>query len=707
MICVLTHDPKFDVPVLELALRLPEVAYVGRDGIAAHPRRPARAAARGRADRGRADPALQPDRARPRGAHARGDSRSASPPRSSPGRWGGTGDRLSVIDGRIHAHATPRASAGRGTDPCPARQPLPAPATTCCRGPWPRRSPTGSRGLRRVTTAVCRRPGSPSSSRSTARCGSPGTVDEGDRFDPDHATSYDVIVAGLHPVAARVEQPTAQAGVQLALHPLAARAAAGLPGRRADRAGRPRPRGARPRGGGAARPGGAAQDGDEPARRRAAVGALPRRRRPRRSRAARGGPGLAAARGGHGGRCRVEDVAREVMLSPRQLRTLMVAELGLSPKQLSRSSASTRVIAQLADGCSSLAEVAAATGLRRPEPPHPRVPADGRLHARRSGWSRSAETSKTAATATGQTEAMTDRALRPQHYRRPHRVGHLPGPRRPGDDRLPRRARLRGDRCVRRRRRPFVHHAQLDWPEGGGVMFGSHKTDRACSVPPGGAGFYVVTADPRAVHERAVGAGAEITRELNEPDYGGWEFGLARPRGQPVVLRQLPRRAAPRLASSLEVGLEGGAVFGVGDRHSAGRLPGARSLLVATQRQQRPAGRLVGVGEVEVGEPVLEARRQAPCAWCSDSSGRPTSSCTFGDQPVTRAELAGPRPRGTRPVVARGVGPAAACSSSSSAVRSVLLDELPDRVVRLDRLHPVPLAGERRRRPAARSAHRG
>ncbi len=32
VICVLTHDPKFDVPVLETALALPEVAYVGAMG---------------------------------------------------------------------------------------------------------------------------------------------------------------------------------------------------------------------------------------------------------------------------------------------------------------------------------------------------------------------------------------------------------------------------------------------------------------------------------------------------------------------------------------------------------------------------------------------------------------------------------------------------------------------------------------------------
>jgi len=75
-----------------------------------------------------------------------------------------------------------------------------------------------------------------------------------------------------------------------------------------------------------------------------------------------------------------------------------------------------------------------------------------------------------------------------------------------------------------------VHHAQLDWPEGGGVMFGSHKTE-GFSVPPGGAGFYVVTADARAVHDRAVRAGAEISRELNEPEQGGWEFGMRDPEG--------------------------------------------------------------------------------------------------------------------------------------------------------------------------------
>ena len=32
VLCVLTHDPKFDVPVLQVALRLPEVGYIGAMG---------------------------------------------------------------------------------------------------------------------------------------------------------------------------------------------------------------------------------------------------------------------------------------------------------------------------------------------------------------------------------------------------------------------------------------------------------------------------------------------------------------------------------------------------------------------------------------------------------------------------------------------------------------------------------------------------
>ena len=76
-----------------------------------------------------------------------------------------------------------------------------------------------------------------------------------------------------------------------------------------------------------------------------------------------------------------------------------------------------------------------------------------------------------------------------------------------------------------------VDHAQLDWPEGGGIMMGSHKPDGEWHTEPGGSGFYVVTADPQAVYQRAKEAGAEITREPSTTDYGSTEFALRDPEG--------------------------------------------------------------------------------------------------------------------------------------------------------------------------------
>ena len=78
-----------------------------------------------------------------------------------------------------------------------------------------------------------------------------------------------------------------------------------------------------------------------------------------------------------------------------------------------------------------------------------------------------------------------------------------------------------------------VVHAQLDWPEGGGIMLGSAREapDDRWPVQPGTAGCYVVTADPDAVHSRAVAAGAEITDPLHDTDYGSREFGARDPEG--------------------------------------------------------------------------------------------------------------------------------------------------------------------------------
>ncbi|MCZ2858859.1 VOC family protein [Blastococcus sp. VKM Ac-2987] len=78
-----------------------------------------------------------------------------------------------------------------------------------------------------------------------------------------------------------------------------------------------------------------------------------------------------------------------------------------------------------------------------------------------------------------------------------------------------------------------VDHAQLSWPEGGGVMFGSVRDDGDDAWParPGTAACYVVTADPDAVHARAVAAGAEVVRPPSTTDYGSQEFSARDPEG--------------------------------------------------------------------------------------------------------------------------------------------------------------------------------
>ncbi|WP_151525818.1 helix-turn-helix domain-containing protein [Serinicoccus kebangsaanensis] len=64
-----------------------------------------------------------------------------------------------------------------------------------------------------------------------------------------------------------------------------------------------------------------------------------------------------------GGRVRIGDVARHVHLSPRQLRSLVRAELGVGPKHLARLARFERAAAQVgAGGRRTLAEVAHATG---------------------------------------------------------------------------------------------------------------------------------------------------------------------------------------------------------------------------------------------------------------------------------------------------------------------------------------------------------
>jgi uncharacterized glyoxalase superfamily protein PhnB len=68
-----------------------------------------------------------------------------------------------------------------------------------------------------------------------------------------------------------------------------------------------------------------------------------------------------------------------------------------------------------------------------------------------------------------------------------------------------------------------IAHAQLDWPEGGGVMLGSHRPDGDLVQQPGTSAAHVVTAHVGAVVARARAAGADVPGGVREPDDGGRE----------------------------------------------------------------------------------------------------------------------------------------------------------------------------------------
>jgi uncharacterized glyoxalase superfamily protein PhnB len=78
-----------------------------------------------------------------------------------------------------------------------------------------------------------------------------------------------------------------------------------------------------------------------------------------------------------------------------------------------------------------------------------------------------------------------------------------------------------------------VAHAELRWPEGGGIMLGqAGRADSEFSqMPTGCASLYIVTDDPDGAHERATTAGAELVRPLRDEDYGSRGFSVRDPEG--------------------------------------------------------------------------------------------------------------------------------------------------------------------------------
>ena len=105
VICVLTHDPKFDVPVLEIALRLPQVGYVGAMGSRkTHEERLQRLREAGLTDveLGRLSSPIGLDL----GARTPEETAVSIAAEIVGQRWGGHGSRLTKLSGRIHHTAS-------------------------------------------------------------------------------------------------------------------------------------------------------------------------------------------------------------------------------------------------------------------------------------------------------------------------------------------------------------------------------------------------------------------------------------------------------------------------------------------------------------------------------------------------------------------------------------------------------------------------
>ncbi|HEX5089546.1 MAG TPA: XdhC/CoxI family protein [Nocardioides sp.] len=106
VVTVLTHDPKFDVPLLEVALRLPEVAYVGAMGSRrTHDDRLARLREAGLSEDelSRLSSPIGLDL----GARTPEETAISIAAEIIAGRWGGSGQRLGTTEGRIHGETSP------------------------------------------------------------------------------------------------------------------------------------------------------------------------------------------------------------------------------------------------------------------------------------------------------------------------------------------------------------------------------------------------------------------------------------------------------------------------------------------------------------------------------------------------------------------------------------------------------------------------
>jgi uncharacterized glyoxalase superfamily protein PhnB len=92
----------------------------------------------------------------------------------------------------------------------------------------------------------------------------------------------------------------------------------------------------------------------------------------------------------------------------------------------------------------------------------------------------------------------------------------------------------------------LVHHAQLRWPPGGGIMLGSARDTDTDLLRPGTFSAYVVTDEPDALFDRATAAGAKVLMELHDTDYGSRDFAVADPEGNRWSFGTYRGEPAPR-----------------------------------------------------------------------------------------------------------------------------------------------------------------
>jgi uncharacterized glyoxalase superfamily protein PhnB len=78
-----------------------------------------------------------------------------------------------------------------------------------------------------------------------------------------------------------------------------------------------------------------------------------------------------------------------------------------------------------------------------------------------------------------------------------------------------------------------VEHAEMRWPLGGGIMFGTAGKDDSPfgQRTAGNDSVYVVCNDPDGLFDRAVAAGAAVVRGLRDEDYGSRGFTVRDPEG--------------------------------------------------------------------------------------------------------------------------------------------------------------------------------